>query len=101
MSLFQRIRSFLYTKRTGDVPTNGKDVGWYGRHSSSLKELTRYVLQHSLMIVAYTLVRLYFLTIRIDSINEEVVVQHLKDGGKVIAAWFPSRSAGSWSDGVS
>lgn len=91
MSLFQRTKSFLYAIRTGDVPTNGKGVGWHRRHSASLKDLTRYALQHNLMVIAYTLVRLYFLTIRIESVNEEVVVQHLKNGGKLIAALWHQR----------
>jgi len=61
------------------------------RHSASLKELTRYALQHNLMIIAYYFVRLFFLTIRIESVNEESVVQHLKNGGKLIAALWHQR----------
>lgn len=91
MSLFQRTKSFLYAIRTGDVPTNGNGVGRHRRHSASLKELTRYALQHNLMVIAYTLVRLYFLTIRIESVNEESVVQHLKNGEKLIAALWHQR----------
>ena len=91
MSLFQRIKSFLDTKKTGDVSVNGKSVGRSRKQSAPIKELSRYALQHNLMIIAYHLVRMYFLTIRIESVNEESVVQHLKNGEKLIAALWHQR----------
>ena len=91
MSFSQGIKSFFYTKRTGDDRTNGKGVRWQKRYSASLIELSRYALQHNLMVIAYCLVRLYFLTIRIESVNEEAVVEHLKNGGKAIAALWHQR----------
>lgn len=65
--------------------------GWIRGHSAAVKRLSWYALQHNLMIIAYSIVRLYFLTIRIESVNEEAVVQHLKNGGKLIAAIWHQR----------
>lgn len=46
----------------------------------SLREFSRYALQHNLMIVAYYVARLYFLTIRIEAVNEAPIRRRL-DGG--------------------
>ena len=43
------------------------------------------------MVLAYFLTRLYFLTIRTESVNEGWIVRHLENGGKVIAALWHQR----------
>ncbi|MBM4314465.1 MAG: DUF374 domain-containing protein [Deltaproteobacteria bacterium] len=43
------------------------------------------------MLIAYYILRLYFLTIRIKSINEDALLQHLNSGNKIIAAIWHQR----------
>lgn len=77
--------------RTEDSRQKGNFSEWIRSHSAAVKKLSRYALQHNLMVIAYYLARLYFLTIRIESVNEEAVVQHLKNGEKAIAALWHQR----------
>ena len=77
--------------RTEDSRQKGSLSAWIRSHSVAVKALSLYALQHNLMVIAYTIVRLYFLTIRIESVNEEAVVRHLKNGGKAIAALWHQR----------
>lgn len=77
-----RIRDSL--REENDAARNKKDP-------ASIKTLSRYALRHNLMIFAYYIVRFYFLTIRIESINEDTVQQHLKNGNKMIAALWHQR----------
>lgn len=76
------------TDRSGEI---GRFSGWIRRRSTAVKRLSRYALQYNLMIIAYSIVRLYFLTIRIESVNEEAAVRHLRSGGKLIAAIWHQR----------
>ncbi|NPU83325.1 MAG: lysophospholipid acyltransferase family protein [Syntrophaceae bacterium] len=62
-----------------------------GTRSTFIKKFSRYALQHNLMVIAYWIARLYFLTIRIESENEETVREHLRNGGKVLAAIWHQR----------
>ena len=57
----------------------------------SLRECSRYALQHHLMIVAYCITRLYFLTIQIKTVNEAPIRRHLEGGSKLIAAIWHQR----------
>jgi hypothetical protein len=43
------------------------------------------------MFIAHLILRLYFLTIRIESVNEEAFMQYLKNGRKAIAAVWHQR----------
>jgi lysophospholipid acyltransferase (LPLAT)-like uncharacterized protein len=43
------------------------------------------------MIIAYYILRLYFLTIRIESINEDAIRHHLESGNKMITAIWHQR----------
>ena len=95
MALSSNMKSFFSTirrhkTRQGIIPTDG-NAARNGRHSGSIKEFSRYALQHNLMIIVYYIVRLYFLTIRIESVNEDVIRQYLKSGNKVIAALWHQR----------
>jgi lysophospholipid acyltransferase (LPLAT)-like uncharacterized protein len=62
-----------------------------GKRSALLKEFSRYALRHNLMVIAYWIARLYFLTIRIESVNEEAVRKRLENGEKVLAAIWHQR----------
>ena len=64
---------------------NGKRLAGF------IKSFSLYALKHNLMVVAYYLIRLYFLTIRIESTNEAAVLQHLQKGGKLIVALWHQR----------
>lgn len=57
----------------------------------SIKEFSRYALQANLMIVACFVVRLYFLTIRILSVNEVSIRRRLDSGNRLIAAIWRQR----------
>lgn len=89
------MKSFLPTRRqhetrTSNLPTNGNSAR-NRRHSTSIKEFSRYALQHNLMIIAYYILRLYFLTIRVEAINEDAIRQHLESGNKMITAIWHQR----------
>jgi len=43
------------------------------------------------MIIVYYIIRLYFMTIRIEPVNETPAVQHLQKGGRIIAALWHQR----------
>jgi lysophospholipid acyltransferase (LPLAT)-like uncharacterized protein len=61
------------------------------KHFGFIAPISRYALTYNLTVIAYYIVRLYFLTIRIESINEEIVARHLQKGGKLIAALWHQR----------
>lgn len=95
MHLSLNMKSFFSTRRrhetrTGNSPADG-DAVRNRRPSASVKEFSSYALQHNLMIIAYYILRLYFLTIRIESINEDAILQHLKSGKKIITAVWHQR----------
>ncbi len=71
-------------------PRSG-ETGYNKRLAGFIKSFSRYVLQHKLMIILYYIIRLYFLTIRIESVNEATVLQHLQRGGKLIVALWHQR----------
>ena len=56
-----------------------------------IKHLSRFALKYGLMPVAHYLVRAYLLLIKIKAINEEIGLQHLKSGQKMIAAIWHQR----------
>lgn len=94
--LFQSIKSFFFPKRhreTGmdDSREKRERVSFTRKYSAVIKKFSQYVLQNKLMILAYYMTRLYFLTVRIESINEEIVRQHLNAGNKLIAALWHQR----------
>jgi lysophospholipid acyltransferase (LPLAT)-like uncharacterized protein len=96
MQLFPNTKFFFFLKRCGgirrdDVPERGKSSSFTRKYSAAIKKLSQYVLQNKLMILAYYITRLYFLTVRVESINEEIVRQHLKAGNALIAALWHQR----------
>lgn len=70
---------------------NMSSISWLKKHSDIIKKFSRYALRYNLMIIAYYLARLYFTTIRVESINEDAVRQYLKEGNKLIAALWHQR----------
>lgn len=64
---------------------------WLKKHSDFIKNFSRYALRHNLMVIAYYLARLYFRTVRIESVNEDALRQYLKEGNKLIAALWHQR----------
>ncbi|MGO9137010.1 MAG: lysophospholipid acyltransferase family protein [Syntrophales bacterium] len=56
-----------------------------------IKFLSRFALKYGLMPIAHYLVRAYFLLIRIKAVDEEICLQHLKSGQKMIAAIWHQR----------
>jgi hypothetical protein len=68
--------------RTDDSRQKGYFSEWIRSHSAVVKTLSRYTLQHNLMVFVYAIVRLYFMTIRIESVNEDAIVRHFENGGK-------------------
>lgn len=96
MYLFPNMKSFFFVKKRCKTPSDnasekGNGVDWFRRHSSAIKEISRYALQHNLLIIAYYITRLYFLTIRIESVNEGIIRQRLTNGEKAIAALWHQR----------
>ncbi|MDD8013913.1 MAG: DUF374 domain-containing protein, partial [Acidobacteriota bacterium] len=67
------------------------DAGSFKRFSAAVKTLSRYALRYNLLSIAYAITRLYFLTIRIESVNEDELVRYLKRGNKAIAAIWHQR----------
>jgi len=51
-----------------------------------VKGLSRYAVRYGLIPAVYGCIRLYFCLIRIRSVDENNIVQHLEQGGKAIAA---------------
>ena len=77
--------------RIGDGHSQANGARQIGRQLTSLKALSLYALQHRLMVIAYYITRLYFLTVRVEAVNEEAVRRHLQDGKKLIAALWHQR----------
>jgi lysophospholipid acyltransferase (LPLAT)-like uncharacterized protein len=55
------------------------------------KNLSKFALRYGLIPFAGFIIRLYFSTIRLKFANEEMVREHIKMGGKVIAALWHQR----------
>jgi len=68
-----------------------KGAGSFKWFPPAVKILSRYALRHNLLSIAYAIARLYFLTIRIESVNEDELVRYLKSGNKAIAAIWHQR----------
>jgi len=66
-------------------------TGSLRRFSGGTKTLSEFALRHHLLGIAYAIARLYFLTVRIESVNEEELVRYLKGGNKAIAAIWHQR----------
>jgi lysophospholipid acyltransferase (LPLAT)-like uncharacterized protein len=56
-----------------------------------VKSFSKFAIKYGLIPVAYTIIRLYFCLIRIHSIGEDAIKQHLHQGGKAIAAIWHQR----------
>jgi lysophospholipid acyltransferase (LPLAT)-like uncharacterized protein len=56
-----------------------------------LKGLSKFTIKYGLIPVAYAIIRLYFCLIRIRAIGEDSILQHLRQGGKAIAAIWHQR----------
>ncbi|MGV8058651.1 MAG: lysophospholipid acyltransferase family protein [Smithellaceae bacterium] len=96
MQFFQNTKYLSFQKRPKenrivDPLKSGNGSLLLKKYSSAVKALSSYILQNRLMIVAYYITRSYFMTVRIESINEEMVRQHLKNGNKLIAALWHQR----------
>ena len=94
--IIPNVKSFFstgrwYATQTGDSRQEGNGPTPDRRRSASIKALSRYALRHKLMIAAFYIVRLYFLTIRIESVNEDAIRQHLESGNKMIAVLWHQR----------
>lgn len=77
--------------QTENAPGTNNGITRGGRHTRSIQELSRYALRYNLTVIAYYITRLYFLTVRVESVNEEAVGQHLQKGGKLFAALWHRR----------
>ena len=56
-----------------------------------IKHLSRFALKYGLMPIAHYLVRAYLLLIKIKTVNEDIGLQHLKSGQKMIVAIWHQR----------
>jgi lysophospholipid acyltransferase (LPLAT)-like uncharacterized protein len=56
-----------------------------------VKRLSRFAIKHGLIPILYTIIRLYFCLIRVRSTGEDAIMQHLRQGGKAIAAIWHQR----------
>jgi lysophospholipid acyltransferase (LPLAT)-like uncharacterized protein len=56
-----------------------------------IKYLSRFALKYGLIPIAYHLVRAYLSLIRIRAVNEEITLQYLKSGRKMIVAIWHQR----------
>ena len=53
-----------------------------------IKDLSRFAIRHGLIPIAYGILRLYLLTVRIRSEHEEELLDHLRQDGKgIVAVW--------------
>jgi len=77
--------------RERDSQVNRKETTWARRRSDAIIAFSKYALKNNLMVVAYYILRLYFLTIRIEAVNEYVAVEHLKTGKKAIGVIWHQR----------
>ncbi|MBN1663753.1 MAG: lysophospholipid acyltransferase family protein [Deltaproteobacteria bacterium] len=98
MPLFRNSRSFLSAIRLRltvidekGAQSNIKKDTWARRRSDAIIAFSRYALQKNLMVIAYYLLRLYFLTMRIEAVNEDAVIKHLDEGKKAIVAIWHQR----------
>jgi len=56
-----------------------------------IKSLSRFALKYGLIPCAHYLIRAYFFLIKVRAVNEDMALQHLKNGGKMIAAIWHQR----------
>jgi lysophospholipid acyltransferase (LPLAT)-like uncharacterized protein len=56
-----------------------------------IKGLSRFAIKYGLIPLIYAINRLYFCLIRIRSINEDKIIDHLHHGGKAIAVFWHQR----------
>jgi lysophospholipid acyltransferase (LPLAT)-like uncharacterized protein len=56
-----------------------------------VKGLSRFAIKYGLVPVLYAIIRLYFCLIRVRSIGEDALMQHLHQGGKAIGAIWHQR----------
>jgi len=56
-----------------------------------IKYLSRFILKYGLMPIAHHLVRVYLSLIKVRAVNEEIGLQHLKSGQKMIVAIWHQR----------
>jgi lysophospholipid acyltransferase (LPLAT)-like uncharacterized protein len=59
--------------------------------TTMIKGLSRFTIKYGLIPAIYVVIRLYFCLIRIRSINENKIIDHLQHGGKMIAAFWHQR----------
>jgi lysophospholipid acyltransferase (LPLAT)-like uncharacterized protein len=53
-----------------------------------IKDLSRFAIRYGLIPIAYGILRLYLLTVRIRPEHEEELLDHLRRGGKgIVAVW--------------
>lgn len=56
-----------------------------------MKRLSRFALKYGLLPIAHYLIRLYFSLIKIRTINEDIILNHLESGKKAIVALWHQR----------
>jgi hypothetical protein len=56
-----------------------------------IKALSRFAIKYGLIPIAYGILRLYFLMIRIRPVNDEEILCHLRQGSGTIAAFWHQR----------
>ncbi|MEK7827782.1 MAG: DUF374 domain-containing protein, partial [Thermodesulfobacteriota bacterium] len=56
-----------------------------------IKELSTFAIRHGLIPIAYWILRLYLLMVRIRIFHEEELFDHLRRGGKGIIAFWHQR----------
>ncbi|MBN1382157.1 MAG: lysophospholipid acyltransferase family protein [Deltaproteobacteria bacterium] len=59
--------------------------------SNALIAFSKFALQKNLVVIAYYILRLYFLTMRIEAPNHEVIAKRMENGEKMIAALWHQR----------
>jgi lysophospholipid acyltransferase (LPLAT)-like uncharacterized protein len=97
MPLFGNIRSltaiikFKFNWARRNPPADGKEITWARRHSDAIIAFSRFALRKNLMVVAYYILRLLFMTIRVQAVNEYVAIEHLTAGKKAIAVLWHQR----------
>lgn len=94
--IIRRIKAFFFVKEHftfGQDPSerNGSGNPRIKGRAGFIKAFSRYALRKNLMIIAYYILRLYFLTMKIEVINHNAMIRHLEDGHKVIVALWHQR----------